>query len=352
MNKENLKDWSKYKDISSVLAQIDKDYGKGTVSLIGDKTIPEVDVISTGSLALDSALGIGGLPLGRTIESFGPESHGKTSLMLQLIAEAQKKEIVCAFIDAEHALSLELAANIGVDVDKMILNQPDYGEQGLDVVRRLIQSKLVNLIVIDSLASLVPKAEIDSEFEDQHMGLQARMMSKAMRVLTAEASKNNVCLVFINQLRETMGKFFNPEITPGGRALKFYASVRLEVKRTSFLKDGENVIGGKTKVTIVKNKLYPPYKSVEFDLIFGKGIDKYSEVTDLAIQYDIVNKSGSWFSFEEEKLGQGKSNVLEFLKSDESIFELIKSKVIDSLQNPEIINKEETVEDINLKELE
>ena len=302
------------RQILTTLAQLDKQFGKGSVLMLGSRAALPVEVITTGSLAIDSALGAGGFPRGRVIEIFGPESSGKTTLALHVIAEAQRAGGVAAFIDAEHALDPGYAANLGVDTENLIVSQPDYGEQALEIAHALVASQTIDVIVIDSVAALTPKAEVEGEMGDSHMGLQARMMSQALRKLTASVSRANTCLIFINQLREKIGVMFgNPETTTGGRALKFFASVRTEVRRMTAIKDGETVIGNRTKVKIVKNKIAAPFREVEVDIFYGKGISKESDVLDLGVQHGILEKSGSWFSYKGERVGQGRENARQTL---------------------------------------
>ncbi len=302
------------KQILSTLAQMDKQFGKGSVLMLGSKATLPVEVISTGSLAIDNALGAGGFPRGRVVEVFGPESSGKTTLALHVIAEAQRNGGAAAFIDAEHALDPNYAANLGVDTANLIVSQPDYGEQALEIAQALVGSQAIDVIVVDSVAALTPKAEIEGEMGDSHMGLQARMMSQALRKLTASVSRANTCLIFINQLREKIGVMFgNPETTTGGRALKFYASVRVEVRRTTAIKDGDVVIGNRTKIKIVKNKIAAPFREVEVDIFYGKGISRESDVLDLGVQQTILEKSGSWYSYKGERVGQGRENARQML---------------------------------------
>jgi recombination protein RecA len=302
------------RQILSTLAQMDKQFGKGSVLMLGSRATLPVEVISTGSLAVDNALGAGGFPRGRVVEVFGPESSGKTTLALHVIAEAQRNGGVAAFIDAEHALDPIYASNLGVDTANLIVSQPDYGEQALEIAQALVASQAIDVIVIDSVAALTPKAEIEGEMGDSHMGLQARMMSQALRKLTASVSRANTCLIFINQLREKIGVMFgNPETTTGGRALKFYASVRTEVRRTTAIKDGETVIGNRTKIKIVKNKIAAPFREVEVDIFYGKGISRESDILDLGVQQTVLEKSGSWYSYKGERVGQGRDNARQTL---------------------------------------
>jgi recombination protein RecA len=302
------------KQILGALAQMDKQFGKGSVQMLGSKSVLPVEVISTGSVAIDDALGAGGLPCGRVIEVFGPESSGKTTFALQVIAEAQKAGGNAAFIDAEHAMDAGYAANLGVDIENLVVSQPDYGEQALEIVQALVSSQAFAVIVVDSVAALTPKAEIEGEMGDSHMGLHARMMSQALRKLTASVSRANTCLVFINQLREKIGVMFgNPETTTGGRALKFFASVRVEVRRATPIKDGDNIIGNRTKVKIVKNKVAAPFREAEVDIFYGKGISRESDVLDLGVAHGLLEKSGSWYSFKGERIGQGRETARQTL---------------------------------------
>jgi recombination protein RecA len=302
------------RQILATLAQMDKQFGKGSVLMLGSRAALPVEVISTGSIAIDNALGAGGFPRGRVIEVFGPESSGKTTLALHVIAEAQKSGGAAAFIDAEHALDPIYAERLGVDIQNLIVSQPDYGEQALEIAQALVNSQALDVIVIDSVAALTPKAEIEGEMGDSHMGLQARMMSQALRKLTASVSKANTCLIFINQLREKIGVMFgNPETTTGGRALKFYASVRTEVRRTTAIKDGDVAIGNRTKIKIVKNKVAAPFREVEVDIFYGKGISRESDILDLGVQQSVVEKSGSWYSYKGERIGQGRENARQTL---------------------------------------
>jgi recombination protein RecA len=302
------------RQILATLAQMDKQFGKGSVLMLGSKATLPVEVITTGSIAIDSALGAGGFPRGRVIEIFGPESSGKTTLALHVIAEAQRTGGTAAFIDAEHALDPTYAAKLGVDTANLIVSQPDYGEQALEIAQALVNSQAIDVIVVDSVAALTPKAEIEGEMGDSHMGLQARMMSQALRKLTASVSRANTCLIFINQLREKIGVMFgNPETTTGGRALKFYASVRVEVRRTTAIKDGEVVVGNRTKIKIVKNKIAAPFREVEVDILYGKGISRESDILDLGAQHNVLEKSGSWYSYKSERIGQGRENARQTL---------------------------------------
>lgn len=316
--------------LKAALSKIEKEYGKGAVQRLGDAETVDIGAIPTGSLSLDLALGIGGVPRGRIIEIFGPESSGKTTVALHMIAEAQRLDGVAAFIDAEHALDPNYAENLGVDIDNLIVSQPDYGEQALEICEDLARSGAIDIIVIDSVAALVPRAEIDGEMGDASVGLQARLMSQAMRKLAGILNKSNTTVVFINQLREKIGIMFgNPETTTGGRALKFYSSVRLDVRRIERLTKGDENVGSRTRVRVVKNKVAPPFKEAEFDLIFGKGISRASDVMDLAVESEIMSKSGSWYSYGDTRLGNGRDNVREMLEEDEDLLDEIEEKVRD-----------------------
>jgi len=307
----------KKKAIEAVMGQIEKQFGKGAIMKLGDSAIAQMEFISTGSLDLDIALGIGGLPRGRIIEIFGPESSGKTTLALHVIAEAQKAGGEAAFIDAEHALDSLYAQKLGVDIGNLIVSQPDTGEQALEITESLVRSGAIDIVVVDSVAALVPKAEIEGEMGDSHMGLQARLMSQALRKLAGSISKSNTTVIFINQLREKIGVMFgNPETTPGGKALKFYASVRLDVRKIDNIKSGTDIIGNRTKVKVVKNKIAPPFKQAEFDIIYGEGISKIGNILDVAVNNDIVQKSGAWFSYDDTRLGQGRENSKQYLKDN------------------------------------
>ncbi|MBN9542756.1 MAG: recombinase RecA [Alphaproteobacteria bacterium] len=310
----------KNKALEAALGQIEKAFGKGSIMKLGQKDTIEVEAISTGSLSLDIALGIGGIPKGRIIEIFGPESSGKTTLTLHAIAEAQKAGGNCAFIDAEHALDPIYAKKLGVNIDELVISQPDTGEQALEIADTLVRSGAIDLIVIDSVAALVPKAEIEGEMGDSHMGLQARLMSQALRKLTGSISKTNCTIIFINQIRMKIGVMFgNPETTTGGNALKFYASVRMDIRRVGSIKDKEDVTGSQTRVKIVKNKVAPPFKTVDFDIMYGEGISKLGEIIDLGVKADIIEKSGSWYAYEGNKIGQGKENAKQFLRDNPEI---------------------------------
>ena len=325
MGKDNSE---KMKALEAALGQIEKQFGKGSVMKLGDYTAMNVEAIPTGALSLDIALGIGGIPRGRIIEVFGPESSGKTTLALHLIAEAQKMGGEAAFIDAEHALEPVYAKHLGVNIDELIVSQPDTGEQALEIAEALVRSGALDIIVVDSVAALVPKAEIDGDMGDAHVGLQARLMSQALRKLAGVINKSKCVIVFINQLREKVGVMFgNPETTPGGRALKFYASVRLDIRRVESLKQDGEVIGNRTRVKVVKNKVAPPFREAEFDIIYGKGISKEGNILDAAVNLDIVEKSGSWFSYNGERIGQGRENVKEYLAKNPKIAEEIEGKI-------------------------
>ncbi|MGK0673687.1 MAG: recombinase RecA [Halothiobacillaceae bacterium] len=309
-------DENRKKALAAALTQIERQFGKGSVMRMGDSTVlREVDVISTGSLGLDLALGIGGLPRGRVVEIYGPESSGKTTLTLQVIAEAQKKGGVCAFVDAEHALDPTYAAKLGVNVDDLLVSQPDTGEQALEIADMLVRSNAIDVVVIDSVAALVPKAEIEGEMGDSHVGLQARLMSQALRKLTANIKRSNCLVIFINQIRMKIGVMFgSPETTTGGNALKFYASVRMDIRRIGSVKKGDEIIGSETRVKVVKNKLAPPFKQVEFEILYGEGISREGEIIELGVANGLIDKSGAWYSYNGEKIGQGKDNVRQWLK--------------------------------------
>ncbi len=324
----------KLKVLNAVMEKIEKDYGKGSIMRMNSVETSDVSVISTGSLTLDIALGVGGYPKGRIVEIFGPESSGKTTLAIHAIAEAQKAGGIAAFIDAEHAFDSYYAQQLGVDIDNLLISQPDNGEQALEIADSLIRSSAIDIIVIDSVAALTPKAEIEGEMGDSKMGLQARLMSQALRKLTASIAKTKTVCIFINQLREKIGIVYgNPETTTGGNALKFYASVRLDIRRVSVIKDGEEQLGTRTRVKIVKNKVAPPFKRAEFDIIFGEGISKIGEILDLAVDLDIIKKAGSWFSYGEKKIGQGRDSVKEALMNDEVMRTDVEAKVRDLLQS-------------------
>jgi recombination protein RecA len=311
----------KTKAIDLALSQIEKQFGKGSIMRLGNKeAIVPISVISTGSISFDSALGIGGFPRGRVVEIFGPESSGKTTVALQVVAEAQKAGGMAAFVDAEHALDPIYAKKLGVDVDNLLVSQPDYGEQALEIAEALVRSNAIDVLVVDSVAALVPKAELEGEMGDSHMGLQARLMSQALRKLTGIVAKSRTCLVFINQIREKIGVMFgNPETTTGGRALKFYSSVRVDIRRIAAIKDGEQVVGNRTKIKVVKNKTAAPFREAEFDIMYGEGISREGDLIDLGVARNIVEKSGAWFSYKGERIGQGRENVKQFLKENKDI---------------------------------
>lgn len=326
-------DANKQKSLDLAIKQIDKAFGKGALMRLGDKEIEPIQAISTGSIGLDLALGIGGVPEGRVIEIYGPESSGKTTLALQITAEAQKKGGVCAFIDAEHALDVVYAKNLGVDIDNLLVSQPDYGEQALDIVETVARSGAVDLIVVDSVAALTPKSEIEGEMSDQNVGVQARLMSKALRKLTGVMHKMNCTVIFINQIRMKIGMmgYGSPETTTGGNALKFYASVRIDVRRIASLKQGESQIGNRVKAKVIKNKVAPPFRQAEFDIMFGEGISKEGELVDYGVKLDIVDKSGAWFSYGEEKLGQGRENVKAKFKDEPELANEIEQKIKEAM---------------------
>ena len=321
--KENLN------KLKSVISNIEKSYGKGSIMMLGKKDIDtNIDVYSTGSLGLDIALGIGGLPKGRVVEVYGPESSGKTTLTLHIIAEAQKMGGTCAFIDAEHALDPGYAKKLGVNIDELLISQPDTGEQALEISDTLVKSEGIDLLVIDSVAALVPRAELEGDMGDSLPGLQARLMSQALRKLTSSISKTNTMVVFINQLRMKIGVMFgSPEVTTGGNALKFYSSVRLDIRRIGAIKDKDNIIGNQTRVKVVKNKMAPPFKMVEFDIMYGEGISKIGEIIDLGVQADIIDKSGAWYSYKDEKIGQGRENTKQFLKDNPDMLDEIEGRI-------------------------
>lgn len=329
MNKEPQSPNSeKLKALKLTMDKIDKDFGKGSVMMMNEKGVHEIEVVSTGSIGLDAALGVGGVPRGRIVEIYGPESSGKTTIATHIIAEAQKKGGVCAIIDAEHAFDSVYAQKLGVDVDNLLISQPDYGEQGLEIADRLILSGALDVVVIDSVAALVPKGELEGEMGDSKMGLQARLMSQALRKLTATISKTNTICIFINQLREKIGVMFgNPETTTGGNALKFYASVRMDIRRMSQIKDGDEAIGNRVKVKIVKNKVAPPFRAAEFDIIFGEGISKAGEIVDMGADLGIIQKSGSWYSYNSDKLGQGRDSVKQLMLDNPELSAEIEGKI-------------------------
>jgi recombination protein RecA len=326
---EDRNDRERLKAIEAAVGQIEKQFGKGSIMRLGGKdAVAAIPAISTGAVSLDYALGIGGVPRGRVIEVFGPESSGKTTLTLQIIAEAQKLGGMAAFVDAEHALDAQYAKKLGVDLENLLVSQPDNGEQALEIVEVLVRSNSVDVVVVDSVAALVPRAEIEGEMGEAQMGLQARLMSQALRKLTGVVSKSKTCLIFINQLREKIGVMFgNPETTTGGRALKFYSSVRIDIRRIGAIKDGDSVVGGRTRVKVVKNKVAPPFREAEFDVMYGEGISKEGDLLDLAVDKRIVDKSGTWFAFNGERLGQGRENVKQFMRDNPEIARQIEQKV-------------------------
>ena len=328
MAKDSINE-DKLRALEAAVSKIEKDFGKGSIMKLGDASSHmNVETVPTGSLSLDVALGMGGIPKGRIIEIYGPESSGKTTVALHMVAEIQKRGGIAGFIDAEHALDPAYAKNIGVNIDELYISQPDNGEQALEIADTMVRSGAIDIIIIDSVAALVPKSEIDGEMGDSHMGQQARLMSQALRKMTAQANKSDCIIIFINQLREKIGVMFgNPETTTGGRALKFYASIRLDVRRIESLKQGGEVIGNRTRIKVVKNKIAPPFKEAEFDIMFGKGISKEGDILDLASDYDIINKSGAWFAYEGEKIGQGRENAKKYLMDNPAIAEEIDHKV-------------------------
>jgi len=342
----------KSKALESALGLIERNYGSGSIMRLGDNTTVNIEAISTGSLGLDLALGIGGLPKGRIIEVYGPESSGKTTLALQVVASAQKKEGICAFIDAEHALDPVYAKNLGVDVDKLLVSQPDAGEQALEIADTLVKSGAVDVLVVDSVAALVPKAELEGDMGDSHMGLHARLMSQALRKLTSSISKSNAMVIFINQIRMKIGVMFgSPETTTGGNALKFYASVRLDIRRIGQIKDKDQIVGNQTRVKVVKNKVAPPFKITEFDILYGEGISKEGEIIDLGVSEGFVEKSGSWYSFNGNRIGQGRENAKKFLLDNKEIADeiegMIRKKNSTSEEEQEQLEEEKSLEEEN-----
>ncbi len=335
----------KIEALGNTIKNIEKQFGKGSIMKLGEAANMNVEVISTGCMSLDLALGVGGLPKGRVIEIFGPESSGKTTVALHAIAQAQKEGGMAAFIDAEHALDPLYARKLGVDINNLLVAQPDYGEQALEIAEALVRSGAIDIVVIDSVAALVPKAELDGDMGDVHVGLQARLMSQALRKLTAHIGKSNACVLFINQIREKVGVIYgNPETTTGGRALKFYSSVRIEVRKGEAIKQGTDLIGNRTKIKVVKNKVAPPFKSIEFDIMYGSGISKEGDLLDIAVSSDIIQKSGSWYSFAGERLGQGRENAKEYIKNNPDFYVLLESKIREGVKEIEIapIPAEET----------
>ncbi|MCB9224395.1 MAG: recombinase RecA [Crocinitomicaceae bacterium] len=327
----------KLKALQLTLDKLEKTYGKGTVMKLGDEAIEEMDVIPSGSLTLDLALGVKGFPKGRIVEIFGPESSGKTTVAIHAIAECQKQGGIAAFIDAEHAFDRFYAEKLGVDTDNLLISQPDNGEQALEIADNLIRSGAIDLLIVDSVAALTPKAEIEGEMGDSQMGLQARLMSKALRKLTASINKAGTCCIFINQLRDKIGVMFgNPETTTGGNALKFYSSIRIDIRRASQIKEGEEVVGNRTKIKIVKNKVAPPFKKAEFDIMYGEGISKVGEILDLGVELGIIKKSGSWFSYGETKLGQGRDGVKALLKDNPELLEELEYQIVEGMQPAEV----------------
>ncbi len=328
----------KKKLLDAAILQIEKQFGKGAIMKLGEKKIEPIEVIPTGCLTLDYALGIGGIPRGRIIEIYGPESSGKTTVSLHILAEAQKMGGTAAFIDAEHALDPIYAQKLGVDCAELYVSQPDNGEQALDICETMVRTGAVDIVVVDSVAALTPKAEIDGEMGDNHVGLQARLMSQALRKLTAIVNKSKTSVIFINQLREKVGVMFgNPEVTPGGKALKFYSSIRLDVRKVDTIKDGANIVGNRTKVKVVKNKLAPPFRVAEFDIVYGEGISREGCLLDLALQFDLIQKTGSWFSYHDEKIGQGKENAKDYLKKNPEVYAELEKAIREKMQNADLL---------------
>ena len=328
----------KKKLLDAAILQIEKQFGKGAIMKLGEKKIEPIEVIPTGCLTLDYALGIGGIPRGRIIEIYGPESSGKTTVSLHILAEAQKLGGTAAFIDAEHALDPIYAQKLGVDCAELYVSQPDNGEQALDICETMVRTGAVDIVVVDSVAALTPKAEIDGEMGDNHVGLQARLMSQALRKLTAIVNKSKTSVIFINQLREKVGVMFgNPEVTPGGKALKFYSSIRLDVRKVDTIKDGTNIVGNRTKVKVVKNKLAPPFRVAEFDIVYGEGISREGCLLDLALKFDLIQKTGSWFSYHDEKIGQGKENAKDYLKKNPEVYAELEKAIREKMQNADLL---------------
>lgn len=328
----------KKKLLDAAILQIEKQFGKGAIMKLGEKKIEPIEVIPTGCLTLDYALGIGGIPRGRIIEIYGPESSGKTTVSLHILAEAQKMGGTAAFIDAEHALDPIYAQKLGVNCAELYVSQPDNGEQALDICETMVRTGAVDIVVVDSVAALTPKAEIDGEMGDNHVGLQARLMSQALRKLTAIVNKSKTSVIFINQLREKVGVMFgNPEVTPGGKALKFYSSIRLDVRKVDTIKDGANIVGNRTKVKVVKNKLAPPFRVAEFEIVYGEGISREGCLLDLALQFDLIQKTGSWFSYRDEKIGQGKENAKDYLKKNPEVYAELEKAIREKMQNADLL---------------
>lgn len=338
-------DQNKQKALDAALSQIERQFGKGSIMRLGDNRTMDIETISTGSLSLDIALGAGGLPMGRIVEIYGPESSGKTTLTLQVIAEAQKNGKTCAFVDAEHALDPVYAQKLGVNIDDLLVSQPDTGEQALEICDMLTRSGAVDVIVVDSVAALTPKAEIEGEIGDSHMGLAARMMSQAMRKMTGNLKQSNTMLIFINQIRMKIGVMFgNPETTTGGNALKFYASVRLDIRRTGAIKDGDEIIGNETRVKVVKNKVSPPFKQAEFQILYGQGISKEGELLELGVKHKLIDKAGAWYSYNGDKIGQGKSNSARYIAEHPEMSAEVEGKLRDLLLQSAVVNEEDEVE--------
>ena len=347
----------KIKTLESTISQIERNFGKGSVMRLGEKGVIDIDTISSGSLSLDIALGIGGLPKGRIVEIYGPESSGKTTLALHVIAEAQKTGGTCAFVDAEHALDPIYAKKLGVNTDEMLISQPDFGEQALEIADTLVNSSAIDVLVVDSVAALVPRAEIEGEMGDSHMGLHARLMSQALRKLTGSISKSNSLVIFINQIRQKIGVMFgNPETTTGGNALKFYSSVRMDIRRIGQIKERDEVIGNQTRVKVVKNKVAPPFKVVEFDIMYGKGISYNGELVDLGVKAEVIEKAGSWYSYQDERIGQGRENVKQYLEDHPEVAENIASEIksalglIKELEESDVIEDHETEKTVKSSE--